>query len=209
MNDMLNMLQQQAKALDELKTEMAASDRFSLAKSASSQSVDSSQRTFEAPGLLSAKALPTVAEPLPLLEHPPPPQDADLPEPQEESYNNDGHGSKSLEDYENEAQEMLSKKKAKVLDEKITVLKKPASKNASKAEPKGKATQKSKNMVKEKQKYVTTAFSKGIYGCSRCRGSTNGCSVCWSPYFPGIRFASREEYNKWYLKQQQSKKQRK
>ena len=41
---------------------------------------------------------------------------------------------------------MLSKKKAKVLDEKVTVLKKPASKNASKAEPKGKATQKSKNI---------------------------------------------------------------
>ena len=195
-NRLCTMLEKSAKALDELHQKFTQNE--SLDKASSSKSLASGQSTSQDFSSLTPQALPAVPSllPLPALEG----STAAAGEQIEEAQN-DNHDTqqKSLEEYEAEAKHMLSKKKAKELD---FVMKRPASKKAqSKAEPKNKA------MVKkhaEKTKHVTPAFLKGIYGCVRCRGNVNGCDSCQSPCFAGLRFSSRQDYNKWYQLKQQS-----
>ena len=198
MSDMMNKIEEQARALDALKNQMANSDKVSLPSSSFSSSLGSLAASSVTSPLLSPKALPAVADPLPL----PAPAAHEAQgscDPVVGLDNNDSHAAKSLEDYEQEAMEKVSKKKARVLDTKMPCLKRPASKQAAKA-AKVNVAQKSKAVMKGQDKHVTAAFLKGIYGCTRCRGSIQGCDTCKSPFFKGKRFSSREEYNKWYQK---------
>lgn len=87
-------------------------------------------------------------------------------------------------------------------------MKRPASKKVGKAEPKGKVT-KNKGFLKEKKQHVKSSSLRDTYGCIRCRGNIRGCTSCRSSTFAGLRFSSRDEYNKWYQKKQQSDKKRK
>lgn len=112
---------------------------------------------------------------------------------------------KSLEDYEKEAKDKITQKKAIALD---AAMKKPAAKKPpaqAKAASKSKVAKDQKKHA-QKTKHVTPAFLKQIYGCTRCRGNVAGCDVCWSPYFSGKRFSSRAEYNKWYQQKQTNSK---
>ena len=83
---------------------------------------------------------------------------------------------KSLEDYENEAMEMLMKRPAIALFD--TVLKKPAAKNSSPS---------SSSKVPK--------LERTIFGCLRCRGNPLGCETCRSETFGGKRFEGRSAYN--------------
>ena len=207
MSAMMEKIEQQARALDALKNQMSTTDRLSLPRASSSHSLDSDAAS-QVSSLMSPKALPSV-DTLPL---PAPPAHVakDSGEPVGAPHNNDSHGPKSLEDYEQEAKDRITKKTAKEMDAKMPVLKRPSSKKAAKAEPKGKVTQSKKVSMKGQGKQnVTPAFLKGIYGCIRCRGTTKGCDTCRSPQFGGLRFSSREEYNKWYQKKQQGGTKRK
>lgn len=201
---MMTMMLEQAKALDSLKNEVALTAKLTLPKASSSQSLASADVSPQSSSVLSPKALDPVPDPLPL-PAPPAFEDAGHGGLEDHSYNNGSNGTKSLEDYERIAKEKLSKK-AKEMDEEIGPMKKPSSRKAPKAEPKGKMT-KSKAVLKEK--HGGSAFHRGIFGCIRCRGNIRGCDTCRSPTFGGLRFTSRDEYNKWYQKKQHSDKKRK
>ena len=175
-----------------------------MGKSSSSTSLASHSSECS---LLTPKALPATSEPAhgdpPLLALPAPPAhetNHEKGDAEKASHDNDQSPGKSLEEYAKEAMQRVSQKKAKELD---AVVKRPASK---KAFAKVKASPKSKVQKQEKMKHTTPAFDKGIFGCVRCRGNTKGCSVCWSPFFGGKRFSSRQGYNKWYQKKQQGQK---
>lgn len=192
-----DMLEKNVKALDELHQKILKNE--SLDKVSSGQSLGSQQASPQDFRPLTPKALPAAPSLLPL----PAPLGcaAAAGEEIEKVQGNHGTQTKTLEEYEAEAKDMLSKKKAKELD---SAMKKPASKKAQgKAGPKQKATVKKHS---EKTKHVTPAFLRGIYGCVRCRGNVNGCDSCKSPYFGGVRFSSRDEYNKWYQSRQQENK---
>ena len=192
------MLEKNAQALDALHKKFLKND--SLDKASSSESLGSHQPNPEHFSSLTPKALPAAPSPLPLPAPLGPAPSAGEQHGQVQSHSPDMHF-KGLEEYEAEAKQMLSKKKAKELD---AAMKRPASKKAQgKAKPKPKATLKKHT---EKTKHVTPAFLKGIFGCVRCRGSVNGCDTCKCPYFSGLRFSSREEYNKWYQHKQQGNK---
>ena len=201
MSDMMDKIEQQAGALDALQNQMALTSKTSLPRPSSTNSLGSGTASPMS-SLMSPKALPSVEEPLPL---PAPPAHGakESCEPVWGSCNTGSHGTKSLEDYEQEAKERHCKKTAKEMDAKMPVLKRPSSKKATKAEDKVKVTQKKKAFMKGQDKHVSSAFLKGIYGCIRCRGNTKGCDTCRSSDFGGLRFSSREEYNKWYQKKQQ------
>ena len=99
---------------------------------------------------------------------------------------------KSLQDFEEEAMNMLLKKPA-IENKKVpaSVLKKPASKNTPTKEGKG--------TTKKDLKLKRTVF-----GCLRCRGAPGGCDVCRSETFNGKRFEGRDDYNK-FVKAQAAK----
>lgn len=149
-------------------------------------------------GLLSQRALPSAAEPaaLPL----PAPTTSAEATPEDDSKANDvskGEPSKTLEEYELQARQSLSKRKAKSLDK---CLKRPA---ACKAKPGPQPKAKAKLPPSSASK--KSLVKKGIFGCLRCRGNSKGCSTCWNPDFQGLRFSSREEWVYWKQQQEHGK----
>lgn len=201
----MKMMVEQAKALDAMKSQFLANDKGGLSKSSSGLSVGSADQSQEPTALLHGKVLPTALEPLPLLA-PPAGEENKPDDPGQPQGLNKSNDKKSLEDYEMEAKEALSKRKAKEMD---AVMKKPATKASSQGVTLNKnVTKKRKDYVDDKG-HVAPAFLKGIYGCIRCRGNINGCSVRQSEHFGGQRFSSRDEYNKWYQKKQQTNNKRK
>lgn len=174
-----------AKLLDELVSlKVCDPEKAGLLKSGSSSS------SLHEPELLSHKALPPAEEVAPL----------PLPAPntsEDDTKENDDQQKpcKSLEDYELQAKQSISKRKAKNLDK---TLKRPA---ACKAKPGPKPKAKTKHQPSSSSSKSTSLVKKGIFGCGRCRGNTKGCSTCWSPSFGGLRFSSRQDWVAW--KQQQ------
>lgn len=203
---MMTMMMDQAKALDSLKHEMELS-KLILPRASSSHNLSSADVSPHSSSLVSPKALGTLPDPLPL-PGPTLPEDSGHADLLENPANKDSQYKMSLEDYEKEAKKRLSNHKARELDEKMPAMKRPASKKAGKAEPKSKVT-KNKAFLKEKEHHAKSAFLKGIFGCIRCRGNIKGCDTFKSPDFGGLRFSSKDEYNKWYQKKQQSDKKRK
>lgn len=203
---MMTLMLEQSKALDALKHEMELS-KMTLPRASSSQSLSSADVSPHSSSLVSPKALDTHPDPLPL-PAPAGPEASGHGNLAENPVQKDALVKMTLEDYEKEAKQRLSSKKARELDEEMTTMKRPASKKVGKAEPKGKVT-KHKGVLKEKKQHVKSSSLKGIYGCIRCRGNIRGCNTCRSPGFGGLRFSSRDEYNKWYQKKQQSDKKRK
>ena len=190
----MNAMLEKAKALDAIKNMDIFSTAFSKGRSSSSQSLAS-----EDPGpvatapLVSPKALPSM--PLPVTEVPQAGQlaIADLGENDSENKKNETKG-KSLEEFEQEAMQSLTKRKAKELVD--VAMKKPAA-----CKQKAKAKAKAKTNASGQQVSIgnsSSAFKKGIYGCIRCRGNMAGCSTCHNPLFSGKRFSSRAEWTKWY-----------
>ena len=203
---MMTIMLEQSKALDALKHEMELS-KMTLPRASSSQSLSSADASPHTSSLVSPKALDTHPDPLPL-PAPPDPEASGHGDLAGNPAQKDALVKMTLEDYEKEAKQRLSSKKARELDEEMTTMKRPASKKVGKAEPKGKVT-KHKGVLKEKKQHVKSSSLKGIYGCIRCRGNIRGCNTCRSPAFGGLRFSSRDEYNKWYQKKQQSDNKRK
>ena len=203
---MMTLMLEQSKALDALKHEMELS-KMTLPRASSSQSLSSADASPHTSSLVSPKALDTHPDPLPL-PAPPGPEASGHGDLAGNPAQKDALVKMTLEDYEKEAKQRLSSKKARELDEEMTTMKRPASKKVGKAEPKGKVT-KHKGVLKEKKQHVKSSSLKGIYGCIRCRGNIRGCNTCRSPAFGGLRFSSRDEYNKWYQKKQQSDNKRK
>ena len=188
----MNAMLEKAKALDAIKNMDIYSNAFSRGRSSSSQSLASEDggQVATAP-LVSPKALPSM--PLPSTQVPQASQlaIADQQTNDSEKKNNETKG-KSLEEYEQEAMQSLTKRKAKEMD---VVMKKPAA-----CKQKAKAKAKAKTNASGQQSSnanSSTAFKKGIYGCIRCRGSMAGCSTCHNPLFGGKRFSSRAEWAKW------------
>lgn len=175
MNDFMSMgcklmglIMEQAKALDALQGRMPKPDAMGKFSSSTSLASHSSECS-----LLTPKALPATSELAhgdpPLLALPAPPAhetNHEKGDAEKASHDNDQSQGKSLEEYEKEAMQRVSQKKAKELD---AVVKRPASK---KAFAKVKASPKSKVQKQEKMKHTTPAFDKGIFGCVGCRGNT-------------------------------------
>ena len=203
---MMTLMLEQSKALDALKHEMELS-KMTLPRASSGQSLSSADVSPHTSSLVSPKALDTHPGPLPL-PAPAGPEASGHGDLAGNPAQKDALVKMTLEDYEKEAKQRLSNKKAKELDEEMTTMKRPASKKVGKAEPKSKVT-KHKGVLKEKKQHVKSSSLKGIYGCTRCRGNVRGCNTCRSPTFGGLRFSSRDEYNKWYQKKQQSDNKRK
>ena len=203
---MSTLMLEQSKALDALKHEMELS-KMTLPRASSSHSLSSADVSPHTSSFLSSKALDRHPDPLPL-PAPAGPEASGHGDLAGNPAQKDALVKMTLEDYENEAKQRLSNKKAKELDEEMTTMKRPASKKVGKAQPKGKVTRQ-KGVLKEKKQHVKSSFLKGIYGCTRCRGNVRGCNTCRSPAFGGLRFSSRDEYNKWYQKKQQSDNKRK
>jgi len=184
-----------AKALDQLLAlKMGDHEQPVLLKSASG----STSASDGVAGLLSQRALPSAAEPaaLPL----PAPTTSAEATPEDDSKANDvskGEPSKTLEEYELQARQSLSKRKAKSLDK---CLKRPA---ACKAKPGPQPKAKAKLPPSSASK--KSLVKKGIFGCLRCRGNSKGCSTCWNPDFQGLRFSSREEWVYWKRQQEHGK----
>lgn len=149
---------------------------------------------------------PKLADPQPPPEKPkqeaaPPEKNTEEPEetprPAQSSL---GHqNDPSLEEYEVKTFQMLQAKKAAA---------------KAKANPKAKATAKAKAAAKSKVKKDQTkpkakakskqpakgcSFADGL-GCPRCRGNSNGCSVCKSPLYGGIRCPGRQAWKAYMAK---------
>ena len=177
-----------AKILDELVSlKMSDRDKQDFLRSGSG----SSSGQEDQPGLLNAKALPPATESAPL----PLPSTSPSEDDTKENNITKDKPSMSLEEYEALAHQSISKRKAKSLD---CAMKRPA---ACKAKPGPKPKAKAKNKSSSSSSQPASFVKKGIFGCIRCRGNTNGCSSCWNPNFQGLRFSSRQEWVTW--KQQQ------
>ena len=177
-----------AKILDELVSlKMSDRDKQDFPRSGSG----SSSGQEDQPGLLNAKALPPATESAPL----PLPSTSSSEDDTKENNIAKDKPSMSLEEYEALAHQSISKRKAKSLD---CAMKRPA---ACKAKPGPKPKAKAKNKSSSSSSQPASFVKKGIFGCIRFRGNTNGCSSCWNPNFQGLRFSSRQEWVTW--KQQQ------
>lgn len=195
---LMSMLMDQAKALDALKSQQVNNDQngLQLARSSSHQSLESPESNPSTIDLLNRKVLPVESkEPLPL---PAPSAEHETEGTPEEIAEDKANDQKSLEDYEMEAHDMLTKRQARAID---AVMKRPASKAASQkathVPKKKKSSSKDDDMPSKK---LSPEFKKGIYGCLRCRGNVKGCSTCWEPSFQGQRFSSRSEWSSFVQK---------
>ena len=136
------------------------------------------------------------AEPLPL-----PISAGDSPTPQEPQTTEQlKKRPKTLEDFENEHMAQLLERDCKKKDVK----------KAAQPDTKGTKPSKAKAKCKKAMKKPAAAFkqqpsaaTKLKLGCTRCRGSCNGCSQCLDPAYPGVRM-NREEW-KAYAKLHQLK----
>ena len=192
-NQMMSLLLEKAKALDELHKTLAldkAKETSQLAKLCSTQTLSG-----DSEALCSPKALPLPLEDGEALEKPAtelaPANDQSLGEKENDALS---AKHKSLEEYEEEAMQMLCERKAQEMDKVVKgkCLKRPAC-SKPKAAPKKKGGQK-----------PSPDWMKGIYGCLRCRGNVNGCSTCWNEAFQGLRFSSRAEWAA-FMKQKSAK----
>lgn len=193
-SEALTNLMDKAKELDAIKATMA--DKGHLLHGGPTSALTPANSM---PGLLSTKQLAGVPapEPLPLPALP----QSQAAEKECQPENDSNEATKSLEDYEKDAMDKITRNKANALD---ASMKRPAAKKPAaqtKAVPKPKVIKNEKKHA-QRTKHVTPAFLKQIYGCIRCRGNVAGCDVCWSPFFAGKRFSSRAEYNKWYQQKQ-------
>lgn len=90
----------------------------------------------------------------------------------------------NLNEFEKLAFEKLaSKAKAK------NCLKRPAA-----AKPSSSSVAAPKPQAKPKVTCKKWKPASGVFGCIRCRGNVKGCEACWSPFFTGQRFSSRQEW---------------
>ena len=148
---MSTLMLEQSKALDALKHEMELS-KTTLPRASSSHSLSSADVSPHTSSFLSSKALDTHPDPLPL-PAPAGPEASGHGDLAGNPAQKDALVKMTLEDYENEAKQRLSNKKAKELDEEMTTMKRPASKKVGKAQPKGKVT-KQKGVLKEKKQQM-------------------------------------------------------
>lgn len=176
---LMSMLMDQAKALDALKSQQVNNDQngLQLARSSSHQSLESPESNPSTIDLLNRKVLPVESkEPLPL---PAPSAEHETEGTPEEIAEDKANDQKSLEDYEMEAHDTLTKRQARAID---AVMKRPASKAASQkathVPKKKKSSSKDDDMPSKK---LSPEFKKGIYGRLRCRGNVKGCSPACRP----------------------------